>query len=169
MSKRVKKFGFHVIVLVENPPFSFLYWSGIIGKKHVGPVQVFPFDFAHTEENSPINQVGRNITHIKELAVTFLDKFGTGPFFLYIPFHDPHRCGHTNPELGEFCQKFGDSVSGFGTIPDWKPSYYREEEVIVPGTVPDTRATRSEIAAQYTTISRLDQGKHGLFKFRLYW
>ncbi|TRY69491.1 hypothetical protein TCAL_10750 [Tigriopus californicus] len=95
---------------------------------------------------------------MKNLVGSFLDRFGDKPFFLYIPFHDPHRCGHTNPELGEFCQKFGDSVSGFGTIPDWEPTYYSDEEVIVPGTVPDTRATRSEIANQYTTISRLDQG-----------
>eukprot|EP00094_Tigriopus_californicus_P011140 TCALIF_10750-PB protein Name:"Similar to SGSH N-sulphoglucosamine sulphohydrolase (Homo sapiens)" AED:0.39 eAED:0.45 QI:0/0.5/0.28/1/0.5/0.42/7/0/411 len=146
------------IVSIIDQPWPVYDPPGIIGKKHVGPNGVFPFDFAHTEENSPINQVGRNITHMKNLVGSFLDRFGDKPFFLYIPFHDPHRCGHTNPELGEFCQKFGDSVSGFGTIPDWEPTYYSDEEVIVPGTVPDTRATRSEIANQYTTISRLDQG-----------
>ena len=45
-----------------------------------------------------------------------------------------------------------------GSIPDWKPAYYRPEDVIVPPSVPDTPAAREEIAAQYTTISRLDQG-----------
>lgn len=32
--------------------------TGIIGKKHVGPEPVFPFAFAQTEENNPINSVG---------------------------------------------------------------------------------------------------------------
>lgn len=45
---------------------------GIIGKKHVGPENVYPFDFAQTEENNSILQVGRNITRIKQLAREFL-------------------------------------------------------------------------------------------------
>ena len=32
--------------------------TGIIGKKHVGPEEVFPFHFAQTEENNSINSVG---------------------------------------------------------------------------------------------------------------
>lgn len=45
---------------------------GIIGKKHVGPKTVYPFDFAYTEENSSVLQVGRNITRIKLLVRKFL-------------------------------------------------------------------------------------------------
>lgn len=45
---------------------------GIIGKKHVGPEAVYPFDFAYTEENSSVLQVGRNITRIKLLVRKFL-------------------------------------------------------------------------------------------------
>ena len=45
---------------------------GIIGKKHVGPEESYPFDFSETEENNPINQVGRNITRIKQLVRRFL-------------------------------------------------------------------------------------------------
>ena len=45
--------------------------TGIIGKKHVGPEAVYPFDFAYTEENNSIMQVGRNITRIKELVRLF--------------------------------------------------------------------------------------------------
>lgn len=56
---------------------------GIIGKKHVGPEAVFPFDFAHTEENDSVLQVGRNITRIKLLVRKFLhtgdDRCGAGP------------------------------------------------------------------------------------------
>lgn len=45
-----------------------------------------------------------------------------------------------------------------GLIPDWKPVLYSPDEVIVPYFVQDTPAARQDIAAQYTTISRLDQG-----------
>ena len=45
-----------------------------------------------------------------------------------------------------------------GVIPDWKPLHYSPEEVIVPYFIPDTPAARTEIANQYTGISRMDQG-----------
>lgn len=133
--------------------------TGIIGKKHVGPENVYPFDYAQTEENHPINQVGRNITFIRHLARDFLQNSSDSrPFFLYIGFHDPHRCGSINPEFGSFCEKFGNGDPGMGFIPDWKPFKYDPSEVSVPFFVPDTSAARQDISAQYTTISRLDQG-----------
>ncbi|EDO34880.1 predicted protein [Nematostella vectensis] len=134
--------------------------TGIIGKKHVAPLQVYPFDFAYTEEHNQINQVGRNITYMKELVKKFLQESIDDPrqFFLYIAFHDPHRCGHTSPQFGSFCEKFGNGDPGMGTIPDWTPVLYKPEDVVVPYFVQDTPAARADIAAQYTTISRLDQG-----------
>ncbi|KAJ8367041.1 hypothetical protein AAFF_G00333550 [Aldrovandia affinis] len=103
--------------------------TGIIGKKHVGPGAVYPFDFAYTEENSSVLQVGRNITRIKLL-----------------------------PQYGPFCERFGNGDSGMGRIPDWTPEHYSPEEVKVPYFIPDTPVSRADLAAQYTTISRLDQG-----------
>lgn len=51
---------------------------------------------------------------------------------LYVAFHDAHRCGHTHPELGIFCEKFGDSsIPGMGSIPDWKPQNYDPSEVSI--------------------------------------
>ncbi|XP_076242988.1 N-sulfoglucosamine sulfohydrolase [Calliopsis andreniformis] len=132
--------------------------TGIIGKKHVGPVDVYPFDFSQTEENNSILQVGRNITKIKLLVREFLSQNRTKPFFLYVAFHDPHRCGHTHPEYGNFCEKFGNGDVGMGTIPDWHPIYYQWDQVKVPYFVQYTEAAKRDIAAQYTTISRLDQG-----------
>ena len=132
--------------------------TGIIGKKHVGPDYVYPFDFAYTEENYDLTQVGRNITLMKELAHAFLDLYSKERFMLYIGFHDPHRCGLTLPEYGQFCEKFGDGSPGQGTIPDWHPVEYDPSEVEVPYFVPDTPAARSDIANMYKTISRLDQG-----------
>ncbi len=109
-----------------------MFYAYYSGKKHVGPEEVFRFDFAYTEENSHINQVGRNITRIKQLTRRFLKKFAIkNDFFLYVAFHDPHRCGHTNPELGAFCERFGDGITpGTGTIKDWNPSYYRKRPLI---------------------------------------
>lgn len=46
--------------------------TGLIGKKHVGPSSVFTFDYERTEEKYPINQVGRNITRIKNYVKEFL-------------------------------------------------------------------------------------------------
>ncbi|XP_043192863.1 N-sulphoglucosamine sulphohydrolase-like [Amphibalanus amphitrite] len=130
--------------------------TGIIGKKHVGPSSVYPFDFSYTEEDGhSILQVGRNITHIKELVGRFLATTPRSqPWFLYVGFHDPHRCGHTHPELGQFCERFGAD----GGIPDWTPVWYSPDSVEVPYNVQDTPAARADIAAQYTTVSRLDQG-----------
>ena len=133
--------------------------TGIIGKKHVAPEYVYPFDFAQTEENHKIMQVGRNITLMKDYAEEFLkNQAKNQSFLLYIGFHDPHRCGHTNPQFGNFCEKFGNGESGMGVIPDWTPLYYNASEVVVPSFVQDTPAAREDISAQYTTISRLDQG-----------
>ena len=129
--------------------------TGIIGKKHVGPPSAYRFDFEATEENNPINQVGRNITRIKLLVRQFLSSSSSNtPFLLYVAFHDPHRCDHSNPSLGHFCEKFGLN----GTIPDWKPELYDPDQVLLPGAVPNTLAARLDVAAQYTAISRLDQG-----------
>lgn len=140
--------------------------TGIIGKKHVGPDMVYPFDFAYTEENNSVLQVGRNITKIKLLVQKFFsvhkeNEKQTGKelsFFLYVAFHDPHRCGHSQPQYGAFCEKFGNGEKGMGYIPDWKPTIYNPDEIKVPAFIPDTPAARADLAAQYTTISRLDQG-----------
>lgn len=51
--------------------------TGIIGKKHVGPKEVYSFDYEQTEENNSILQVGRNITHMKLLTREFLKNEST--------------------------------------------------------------------------------------------
>lgn len=132
--------------------------TGIIGKKNVGPENVYPFDLSETEENHSILQVGRNITLIRQYVHKFLNQNKSSPFFLYIGFHDPHRGYHTHPQYGIFCEKFGNGEPGMGVIPDWKPVTYDPSEVEVPYFVQDTPVARRDLAAQYTTISRLDQG-----------
>lgn len=45
-----------------------------------------------------------------------------------------------------------------GVIPDWQPIYYQFDEIQPPYYIPDTIEARKDLANQYTTISRLDQG-----------
>lgn len=106
----------------------------------MGPGAVYPFDFAYTEENNSVLQVGRNITRIKLLVRKFFQSHKEEkeklrreerPFFLYVAFHDTHRCGHSQPQYGAFCEKFGNGETGMGRIPDWKPVYYSPEQVKV--------------------------------------
>lgn len=95
--------------------------------------------------------MGRNITRIKLLVRKFFQthkeetfeqrlkneenkdnvKDEERPFFLYVAFHDTHRCGHSQPQYGAFCEKFGNGEKGMGRIPDWKPVYYTPEQVKV--------------------------------------
>jgi hypothetical protein len=46
-----------------------------------------------------------------------------------------------------------------GVIEDWKPETYDPNSVIVPYFLPNTQATRQDIAAMYTSFNRMDQGK----------
>jgi len=46
-----------------------------------------------------------------------------------------------------------------GYIEDWTPIKYKPDDIVVPYFVQNTLAARADIAAQYTTISRLDQGE----------
>ena len=52
-----------------------------------------------------------------------------GDNFLYVAFHDPHRCGHTQPKYGQFCEKYGNGDPGMGVIEDWTPELYTPEQV----------------------------------------
>ncbi|KAL0160618.1 hypothetical protein M9458_044343, partial [Cirrhinus mrigala] len=98
--------------------------KGIIGKKHVGPGPVYPFDFAYTEETNSVLQVGRNITKIKLLVRKFFQSLKAErseteeerPFFLYVAFHDPHRCGHSQPHLGMEKAEWGEFPIGSRSI-----------------------------------------------------
>ena len=140
------------------------YWYGMIGKKHVGPSYVYPFPFSYTEQDGySLNLVGRNITFMNEKMQDFLTlaKEKKKPFFLYMAFFDVHRCEAGGP-LGGFCELYGDGGEGHGTIPDWTPKTYDPSSVEVPYYIPDTVAARADIAAQYRSVNRMDQGM-GLF------
>lgn len=130
--------------------------TGLVGRKHVRPDSVYRFDFEASERQFPLNQIGRNITLMKEKVRQFLANHDPRPFFLLVAFNDPHRCDPGDvPVYGEFCQRLG---NGVGVIPDWKPVNYHPNNVTVPYFLPDSLATRQDLADMYTAYSRLDQG-----------
>nr|KAG5693012.1 hypothetical protein BaRGS_005636 [Batillaria attramentaria] len=130
--------------------------------QHVEPDSVYKFEFDASSEVFNIQQVGRNITFMKEKVRQFLQVNDSRPFFLYVAFHDPHRNPAVADKVGQFMEKWGDGQPGHGIIPDWTPVHYDPADVIVPYFLPDTTVTRSELANMYTTYSRMDQGI-GLF------
>ncbi|XP_072168361.1 N-sulphoglucosamine sulphohydrolase-like [Diadema setosum] len=134
-------------------------YTGIVGKKHIGPDSVYKFDFEETELNNDELQISRNITLMKGFVQDFLAKTQSRPFFLYVGLKDPHRAQDKDVDrYGLFSEKFGNGEEGMGVIPDWTPFHYSPHEVIVPAYLPDNLVTRQDIAAQYTSMSRLDAG-----------
>eukprot|EP01084_Bolivina_argentea_P091269 164322_1 len=139
------------------------YYTGIIGKYHVGPMNVYYFDYMITESNGyNLDQVGRNITLMNQYMTTFFDKQlpKDSKFLLYMAFHDTHRgCGGNK---GPFCNFWGNGTAGMGTIPDWTPVTYNPTTIKLPYWMPDTPEARQDYVDYLEGYSRLDQGV-GLF------
>lgn len=122
------------------------YRTGLNGKLHVAPREIFPFDVE-------IDSDARNTVQMVEKSRDFLSEDTDNPFFFYFCPWDPHRgrpfdaWPDPNP--------FGNRPDGYDGV---RPITYRPEEVNVPSYLPDTPATRAELAQYYQSISRLDQG-----------
>ncbi|KAJ5094822.1 Alkaline phosphatase-like alpha/beta/alpha [Penicillium angulare] len=130
---------------VETAPALFSkhgYSTGLIGKVHVGPSSVYPWDM-RAESDS------RDVACVADQAAAFFQnsKSKEQPFFLTIGFIDPHR------DL---------TRSGFGNDGKYdsrvKTIDYSPEDVVVPPFVNDLPKVRYEFAEYYKSISRLDQG-----------
>jgi N-sulfoglucosamine sulfohydrolase len=114
------------------------YWTGIIGKVHVGPAAVYPWDVEITKTG------GRNVVLMAKQARDFVSKRDKKPFFLIMGYQDPHR-----------------AAKGFGNEPfakDPAEVRYDPKKVIVPYHLPDTPEVREEIADYYQAASRMDRG-----------
>ena len=111
--------------------------TACIGKKHVEPFSVYPFEF-----EPKINP--RNPNEISSASRAFLSANPDKPFYLHIGFSDPHR-----------------SREGFGNNPSFpkvpKVSY-KKEDVEVPGFLPDLPEVRTDLASYYEAITRFDFG-----------
>ncbi len=117
------------------------YFTGVIGKLHVGPPESFGFDFV-----APARGLGgnRNVYQMAKMAGEFFNQNREKPFFLLVGFADPHR-----------------AAKGFANdqeYPGIKKITYSPSDVKVPYFLPDCPEVRGELAEQYQAVSRMDQG-----------
>jgi N-sulfoglucosamine sulfohydrolase len=118
------------------------YRTGILGKVHVLPRSVYPFD-VEPETDDPGGGQTRDPKSIGQQARAFLAQSG-GPFFLVVGFHDPHR----------------DAV-GFGNehARDQNAEHAIDiKSVVVPHFLPDRPEVRAELAQYAQAVTRLDRG-----------
>jgi N-sulfoglucosamine sulfohydrolase len=115
--------------------------TGVIGKLHVKPVSVYPFDF-HVE--GPELAGNRDVDAMSRETGEFLGSAADRPFFLIVGFSDPHRAqaGFANARTDRNTPK----------------RTYDPASVIVPPHLPDWPEIRRDIADYYESVTRLDHG-----------
>lgn len=120
------------------------YFTGIIGKVHVGPTAVYGWDVEVAKGT------GRNVAGHAQRAKEFIAEAGKRPFFLVVGYVDPHRAkvGFDNAKLAK----------------DPAEVRYDPEKVIVPPHLPDNAEVRRDLAEYYQSASRLDRGVGLLLK-----
>ena len=110
--------------------------TACIGKKHVEPASVYPFDYEpRVDARSPIDMADK--------VKTFLDQNQGVPFYLHVGSTYPHRAG----------KGFGNPRKHAGI----EPVPYQPAEIIVPNFLPDVPAVREDLADYYESVSRYDQ------------
>lgn len=122
------------------------YRTARIGKFHVAPESVYPFD-----AELPGNP--RNSVQMAERCREFVAADDSRPFFLYFCSNDPHRSGQTGPPPHE-PNLFGNE----GNYPGSAPVTFDPQSIVVPPFLPDTPVCRAELAEYYQSAARFDQG-----------
>lgn len=118
------------------------YLTGIVGKVHVGPAAVYPWEVRQESDT-------RDVAIVADQVQDFFRKSQTEerPFFLTVGFHDPHR---------------DRTRGGFGNDQEYDPrvkkGHYKPDDVEVPPFINDSPGARFELAEYYNSIYRLDQG-----------
>ncbi|KAL1858884.1 hypothetical protein VTK73DRAFT_7742 [Phialemonium thermophilum] len=116
------------------------YQTGIVGKVHVGPHSVYPWEWYAPSHS-------RDVRENAAEAARFLDRAAetARPFHLTVAFRDPHR-DNTREGFGN------DEVEGI-PVP-----HYGVDDVEIPPFVSDVPELRVELAQYYQSISRMDVG-----------
>ncbi len=128
------------------------YHTGRIGKYHVAPEEVY-----HFQEVMQANQ--RNPVAMADSCISFIQENKKNPFFLYFCTADPHRAQPVNNQpLAP--NSFGNVEGGHEGVEE---THYTTDEVIVPPYLPDSRASREELAQYYQSVARIDYGLGRLF------
>ncbi|PWJ37895.1 sulfatase family protein [Sediminitomix flava] len=123
------------------------YQTARIGKYHLAPEAVYKFE-------TVLGGNCRNPVSMAETCEAFIEKTEK-PFFLYFCTCDPHRGGGVIESHPYKPDVFGNKKEGYKGV---ETLSYTTEEVIVPPFLPDTEATRQELAQYYESVSRVDQG-----------
>jgi N-sulfoglucosamine sulfohydrolase len=113
------------------------YATGIIGKLHVQPFEVYPW----THDYQQVDGSPRSPKGMADQAMEFFRNIGDRPFYLHMGFSDPHR-------------DFGNQAE----YSDYDEIRYHPEEIPIPDFLPDHPDVRAELAEYYQSISRLDAG-----------
>jgi N-sulfoglucosamine sulfohydrolase len=116
------------------------YRSAVVGKLHVQPKEVYPFD----EEITQNLGGNRNVQAMADAARKFITEGGDKPFFLLVGFADPHRA----------VKGFGNETR-FPKVPEQK---YDPKEIVLPYHLPDHPEVRQDLAEYYQSTSRMDHG-----------
>lgn len=134
------------------------YTTGILGKtKHVIPSRKRAFDYSR-DGDEMID--GRSADLYAEFSEEFLDraKRSGKPFFFMVNLHDPHRpFDNRRPAEKRRVAASGGERRKRGRSDHPAPSkIYRDDEVTVPGFLPDLPLIRKEIARYYSSVRRAD-------------
>jgi N-sulfoglucosamine sulfohydrolase len=114
------------------------YFTGLIGKFHVGPEASFNF------HRLALNTKQRNVAFMAQQARDFIKDSDKKPFFLVMAYQDPHR-----------------AKEGFGNEPrakDPKEVKVDPKKVVVPYHLPDCDDVRKDLAEYYQSVARMDRG-----------
>jgi N-sulfoglucosamine sulfohydrolase len=114
--------------------------TALVGKKHVKPDALLPYDAWLAPEQPGI----RDVAFMAHEAGRWIKARSDAPFFLTVGYSDPHR----------------DSVN-FGNTRDWpevKRQIYSPADVLIPAHLPDLPGVRQDLAQYYESVSRLDSG-----------
>ncbi len=130
------------------------YNTARVGKYHVAPEEVYLFDEA-------IPGHSRNPFEMAVNSRYFLTENSESPFFLYFCTSDPHRGGGVVEDDPYRPDRFGNRDEGYEGIEE---VIFDPDEVEVPWYLPDTPATRAELAQYYQSVARMDQGIGKLFE-----
>lgn len=120
------------------------YMTGIVGKIHVGPPEVYSWTSRWESET-------RDVARVADEGEAFLKsaKDSDKPFFLTVGYIDPHRDIKTRGEFGNVTEQYGDRVS---------LSDVEAKDVEIPHWITDLPQTRAEFVEYYKAINRTDTG-----------
>jgi len=128
------------------------YRTGIIGKTHFEPFNLFKFDVVETNGKKVI--MDRDVRWMNAQAAKFLDaQPADEPFFLVMSYVDPHRGGGDGRYAPDKNEKFPRIRMG---LPENPPA--PEQTKPIPFLGVDSPEIRMEDSDFYSAVSRLDTG-----------